>query len=144
MRVLLDTSVIVAALSKINPAYDRALGWLQRVNRGEITAVISSHTLAEVYAVLTGLPARPKIAPRDAWRLIEENLLTKMEVIPLTIDDYKTVLQYLAQMNIAGGITYDALIIHAARKAVVEQVVTLNEKHFRRVNPDPSLPITAP
>jgi predicted nucleic acid-binding protein len=39
-------------------------------------------------------------------------------------------------MGIVGGATYDALILYAALKADADQVITLNERDFRRVYPD--------
>ncbi len=38
-------------------------------------------------------------------------------------------------LGIAGSAAYDALLLHAAAKAGVDQVVTLNAHDFRRVYP---------
>ena len=61
MKVLLDTSVLVAAMIEAHPAHERALSWLQRAKGKEITAAVACHTLAELYAVLTRLPLQPPI-----------------------------------------------------------------------------------
>jgi predicted nucleic acid-binding protein len=44
-------------------------------------------------------------------------------------------MDHLAAHRIAGAATYDALLLHAAAKANVDQIVTLNERDFRRVYP---------
>jgi len=144
MKVLLDTSVLVAAMVEAHPDHERALPWLQRAKRKEVTAVVASHTLAELYAILTRLPLQPQISPVVAWQLIRENVLAALEVVPLLEDDYRAVLEHLSQTGIVGGSTYDALIVYAALKATVEQLVTLNVKDFRRVYPDLSELIVAP
>ncbi|MBC8449429.1 MAG: PIN domain-containing protein [Chloroflexi bacterium] len=144
MKVLLDTSVLVAAMVEAHPHHQEALPWLQRARRGELTAVVASHTLAELYAVLTSLPVRPRISPSTAWHLIQENVLTTMEVVDLSTEDYRAVLEHLSTSSIAGGITYDALISHAALKAAAEQLVTLNPAHFRRIHPALSKQIVSP
>ncbi len=75
MKVLLDSSVLVAALVEVHEAHERALPWLQRAHAGEGETVVAAHTLAEVYAVLTRLPLHPPIGPELAWRLIREEVV---------------------------------------------------------------------
>jgi predicted nucleic acid-binding protein len=144
MKVLLDTSVLVAAMVETHPAHERALSWLQRVKRKEVTAVVASHTLAELYAILTRLPVQPLISSATAWQLIRENVLATVEVVSLSEEDYRSVLEHLSVTGIVGGATYDALIGYTALKARVDQLVTLNEKDFRRVYPDLSKKLVAP
>ena len=127
-----------------HPAHQRALPWLQRAKRKEIVAVVAAHSLAELYAILTRLPLKPPIPPSMAWQMIQENVLAIFEVIPLSESDYRAVLEHLAQTGITGGVTYDALIAYAAIKAQVDQLLTLNEKDFRRVYPSLSEQIVAP
>jgi len=144
MRVLLDTSVLVAAMVEAHPDHARALPWLQRAKRKEVTAIVACHSLAELYSVLTTLPVHPRISPSMAWHLIQENILGALEVIALSKDDYRAVLEHLSQMGISGGATYDALMAYTASKAAVDQLITLNEQDFRRVWPALSERIVAP
>jgi predicted nucleic acid-binding protein len=97
--------------------------------------VVAAHSLAELYAVLTTLPVQPRILPSVAQQLIKHNVLDTFEVAFLSDKDYATVIDHLSDLGIIGGATYDALILHAAAQANVDQVVTLNEKDFRRVYP---------
>ena len=144
MKVLFDTSVLVAAMVEAHPGHQRTLPWLQRAKRGELKAIVASHTLAELYSVLTSLPVQPRISPSTTWHLIQENVLSTVEVITLSKDDYKTVLENLSKGNIVGGAIYDALITQAALKAKVDQLVTFNVNDFRRVSPSLSKQIVSP
>ena len=144
MRVLLDTSILVAAMVEAHPAHEQGLAWLKRVTRGTDKGLVAAHSLAELYAILTTLPVRPPIPPSDAWRLIQHNVVQNLEIVFLSDQDYVQVIEQLAALGIVGGATYDALILRAAAKAKVDLVVTLNEKDFRRVYPNLADKIVAP
>ena len=94
-----------------------------------------AHSLVEMYAILTRLPVRPAIPPDMAREIIAVNVLDTCEVVTLSAGDYVTLLTHLADLKIAGGAVYDALLLHAAAKAGVDQVVTLNAHDFRRIYP---------
>ncbi|HJS57618.1 MAG TPA: type II toxin-antitoxin system VapC family toxin [Vicinamibacteria bacterium] len=60
MKVLFDTSVLVAAMVEGHPEHDRALAWLERARRGALEFFVAAHSLAELCAVLSASwPARP-------------------------------------------------------------------------------------
>jgi predicted nucleic acid-binding protein len=88
-----------------------------------------------VHAVLTRLPVTPRIASALALQLIQRNVLETCEVLVLAAADYVGLLNHLADLEIAGGAAYDAVLLHAAWKAGVDQVITLNADDFRRVYP---------
>lgn len=144
MRILLDTSVLVAGMVESHPSHEQALPWLRRVKAGADSGVVAAHSLAEVYAILTTLPLQPRISPMEARRLIERNVLSVCEVVPLSEMDYADVVSHLASTGIRGGATYDALILHTATKMEIEKIMTLNERDFRRVYPSLSDKIAAP
>ena len=144
MRFLLDTSVLVAAMVEAHPAHDRALPWLQRVRGGTDTGLIAAHSVAELYAILTTLPIQPRISPNVARQLIQQNVLNVSEVVSLSDKDYASIINHLSKVGVIGGATYDALILWAALKAGVDQVVTLNEKDFRRVYPELADKVVSP
>jgi predicted nucleic acid-binding protein len=135
MRVLFDTSSLVAAMIEGHPAHNLALPWLQRVKAKTDTGLIAAHTLAELYAILTRLPVSPRISPVLALQLVRSNVLDTCTVVSLSGADYVTLLDHLAGLGIAGGAVYDALLLHAAWKSGVDQVVTLSAHDFRRVYP---------
>ena len=135
MRVFLDTSVFVAAMLKGHPSHAAALSWLRKIQQGTDVGVVAAHSLAESYAVLTRMPQHPRISPAMAVQLIKTDVLATCEVIALSASEYATLLDHLAKVQVAGGAVYDAVLLYAAQKANVEQIVTLNEAHFVRVYP---------
>ncbi len=144
MKILLDTSILVAAMVEAHPAHEQGLVWLKRVTNGTDQGFVSAHSIAELYSILTTLPVQPRILPDEARRLIQHNVVKELEVVTLSSKDYAQVIDLLAELGIVGGATYDALILRAAANADVDVVVTLNEKDFRRVYPDLADKIIAP
>jgi predicted nucleic acid-binding protein len=135
VRTLFDTSVLVAAFEVSHPRHTVCLPWLQQAQTEQIHGLIATHTLAELYSVLTRLPVRPRISPELAQRLITENL-ERFEVIPLTTEDYQMVLAQMVNLNLTGGGIYDGLIAQAAVKAEANTLLTLNPNHFTRLGED--------
>ena len=144
MKVLFDTSVLVAAMVEPHPMHGRALPWLRRAKARAFEWVIASHTLAELYAVLTTLPVIPRIAPGMAWRLMQENVEPTATVIALSAADYRMTIRRLAELGLPGGVVYDALIAQAAQKARVGRLLTLNPEDFKRVWPEGEAILTVP
>ena len=95
--------------------------------------MVSSHTLAELYAVLTTLPVKPRISPSVSWRLLHENIEGVAKTVSLSSTEYKATIKKASELGLSGGIIYDALIAKVAEKAKVERLLTFNLKHFRRV-----------
>jgi len=135
MKLLFDTSSLVAAFVQSHPVHTAAWEWLEQTLEGAHNGVVATHTLAELYAVMTRLPLRPAIPPTVALQLIEENL-EGFHTVALSAADYRAVLRRLEKLNLAGGAVYDALIAQAALKAKAERLLTLNPGHFRRLGQD--------
>jgi predicted nucleic acid-binding protein len=144
VRILFDTSALVAVLIQTHPAHVRVMSWLRRAEIDNSPRLIAAHSLAELYSILTTYPIRPRISPAAAQQMIEQSILSTFEIVQLSGVDYTTVIAYLARQGITGGATYDALILSAAVKAGADQIVTLNERHFRRIRPDLAENIIAP
>jgi predicted nucleic acid-binding protein len=143
MRLLFDTSSLVAAFVPAHPAHQPSWTWLEETLAGSHQGLVATHTLAELYAVLTRLPLRPLIPPSVALQLIEENLRT-FQVVALSATDYRAVLRRLEKHNLTGGSVYGALIAQAALKGKAEGLVTLNPSHFRRLGSDIEGKVRAP
>ena len=133
MKALFDTSIIIAAVVESHSMHRRALPWLKKAKAKEFELIIASHTLAELYAVLSTLPVRPRIAPSIAWRLIYENIEITAKIISLTPSEYCSTIKEISEMGLSGGIIYDALIARVALKAKVDKLLTLNFNHFEKV-----------
>ncbi len=144
MKTLFDTSVIIAALVESHPMHGRAFPWLKQAKEKQFELVVASHTLAELYAVLSTLPLKPRISSSVAWRLIKENIESTSRVISLTPAEYSSTIKSMSEMGLSGGTIYDALIAKVAQKAKVERLLTLNINHFRRVWQDEENKIITP
>jgi predicted nucleic acid-binding protein len=144
MKTLFDTSVIIAALVESHPMHERSFPWLKLAKAKEFELVVASHTIAELYAVLSTLPVKPRISPTVAWKLIHENIETISKIVSLTPAEYRFAIKQLSELGLAGGITYDALIAKVARKSKVERLLTLNIDHFRRAWPEGKKVIITP
>lgn len=136
MKVLFDTSLLVAGFIEPHPMHSRALPWLRRAHARRLDLYIAAHSLAELYAVLTTLPVRPLISAATACSLIRENTEAVATVVTLSNADYDRTLDRMARLGVVGGSIYDALIARAAEKIGVERLVTLNLSDFERVWPE--------
>ncbi len=105
---------------------------------------VSTHTLAELYAVLTSLPMRPRISPAMARQLIAEVVATTETQVELSVADYTEVVARMGSLGLAGGSIYDALIARAAEKSEVDRLMTFNDRDFRRVWPEGREIVTRP
>ena len=144
MKILFDTSVLVAAVVQPHPMHSRALPWLKRAKAGEYDFVVATHTLAELYAVLTTLPVKPRISSSTAWRLIQENIEGSAKIVSLSPSDYRHTIKRMADFGLNGGIIYDAIIAKVAQKAGIERLMTFNADDFRRVWPEGEAVIYVP
>lgn len=134
MKVLFDTSTLVAALVEGHPFHASAYPWMEKAAAGEITFYVCQHSLAEMYSVLTTLKVQPRIFPEFAKRLIEEN--TKFaRVVPLNSGDYRWCITRMANLGQPGGVIYDALLARAAMKIRADRLLTFDPDDFRRVLP---------
>jgi predicted nucleic acid-binding protein len=132
MKILFDTNILVSAMIESHPHHSISLPWIQQVRNQSILGYISTHSIAELYAVLTRLPLPQPLNPQQIHDAIVNNLKT---FHPVNLDnaDYLEILKNVAQLNITGGGIYDAIIAQAALKADVDNLITLNPKHFTRL-----------
>lgn len=134
MRSLFDTSVLIASLLETHPQHAVALRAL-RPSESKDLRIVAAHSLAEIYATLTRLPLPLRVSSAQAFVLIETNILPTFEIVSLSVADYVDVLRDLSQNNLVSGIIYDALILRAGVKANADRILTLNPRHFRRIDP---------
>lgn len=144
MKTLFDTSVIIAALVEAHPMHQRAFPWLKQAKANDFELIVAGHTVAELYAVLSTLPTKPRITPAVVWRLIHENIEVVAKIVSLTAAEYSSLIKKISEMGLVGGITYDALIAKVAEKSKVERLLTLNPDHFKRVWPEGEKIIVSP
>jgi toxin FitB len=104
--VALDTSVAVPLLVQTHRAHRTVVDW----SRGRPLA-LSGHALVETYSVLTRLPGDIRVSPGDAARLLSERFEAPLLMKP---SDSRRLPRLLADLGIAGGAAYDAMVGLAA------------------------------
>jgi predicted nucleic acid-binding protein len=135
VNVLFDTSVIIAASLPQHPSHHPCFAELQATQTPQIQGYLSTHSLAELYSVLTRMPSQPRMSPQEAKRLIERHL-EHLETITLERADYQAAIAQMTALNLPGGGIFDALIAQAAMKSSADRLLTLNPKHFTRLSPE--------
>lgn len=136
MRIVFDSSVLIAAFVESHPKHKSALSLLLKAKRNEFELLVSSHSLLEIYSVLTSAPFRPRITSKIAKQLIENNINNLARIIYLTDKEYYRLIEKMSDLNISGGIVYDALIVECALKAKADEIITLNTKDFINLTTD--------
>ena len=124
---------MVAAFWGDHPLHATSLRVFVEANRQ--TSACGIHSLAEVYAVMTALPARPPLAPEQAVLLVEQ-VSQRLAIVALDEAEYRNAIRDLADRGLGGGRVYDALLLACARKSQAESIYTWDEKHFRQIAPD--------
>lgn len=135
MKIFLDSNVLIAAIVEKHESHARAFRILDRVQNGRDEGVISAHSLAEVYSVITKAPPPIRHTSEQALLSIEGNIVRFFETISLTGHDYAAVIRDAALAGIQGGTIYDAVLLNCAAKAGVEKILTLNLRHFENIAP---------
>ncbi len=135
MRILVDTSVLVAAVVQKHICHEPAFAVLRRVQDAKDQGLVAGHSLAEMYAVLTKLPAPFRHTPEQALLSIEENVLKYFQIPALTGSAYAALIREAALTGIQGVTIYDAILLKTASKAQPDRVYTFDVKHFRAVAP---------
>jgi predicted nucleic acid-binding protein len=104
--VALDTSVAVPLLLRNHAAHRAVVRWW-----GGRDVVLSGHAAVETYAVLTRLPGDSRLSPADASRLLAARF---GPTLLLSAETSARLPQLLAELGVAGGAAYDALVALAA------------------------------
>ena len=99
MKILFDTSLIIAAMVESHPMHVRAFPWLKKAKTKDFELVLASHTIAESYAVLSTLPIKPRISPSAAWRLIKKNIVSIGKIVSLTPAEYSLTIKQISEFG---------------------------------------------
>jgi predicted nucleic acid-binding protein len=129
--VFLDTSILLAGLIELAGPEAPA----QRIMAGVATgrfrrAQTAWHCCLEFYSVATRLPEEFRLAPADAGRLLEAEVLDRLQVHDLPAEARRDLLREAAADQVVGGRLYDGHIAQVARAAGARLVVTENRRHF--------------
>lgn len=127
----LDTSVLLGGLIDLGPTVKAAQDVMTAVADGRARRPLTAwHCCLEFYAVATRLPEEYRLAPKDALRLLEQEVLERFQVAELPPGSRLAMLQTAMQERVAGGRIYDAHIAEVACQAGAKVVVTENLRHF--------------
>jgi predicted nucleic acid-binding protein len=141
VKALFDTSVLVASVLEADHRHEASHKLLRQFAPQE--AACAAHSLAELYAALTGMKPPNRIRP-DIAELLLEHFKTSLHCISLTADEVLQTIHRTAALKLPGGIIYDALLLACARKVHAEHIYTWNVKHFQMVAPDLAERIVTP
>lgn len=142
MKIIFDSSVLIAAFVEFHPKHKSALSFLMKAKDKEFELYVSAHTILEVYSVLTSAPFRPKISTVIAKKLIENNIKAFARIFYLSDKDYFNIVDKMGDSGFKGGIVYDAIIVECALNSNVDEIITLNPKDFSRLTTESSIRIT--
>jgi predicted nucleic acid-binding protein len=140
MRVLVDTSCLVAAALTQHEHHRATIDDLSRRRASGHRLLVAAHALLESYAVLTRLPAPHRLAPADAWAILDRNW-GRAETIALTAPESRRVMQRHASRGLGGGRVYDGCIAECARKGKAGEILTWNLRHFEAIT---EIKVTSP
>lgn len=124
---------MIAALLPQHPNHPPCFVQLQHAELGRTQGYLCTHSLAEIYSVMTRMPSQPRVSPQAA-NLLLERCLQYLELVSLVTADYRTVITQMTALNLPGGGIFDALIAQAALKVAADRLLTLNPNHFNRLD----------
>ena len=132
MKAFLDTSVLVATFYADHEHHSPSIDLFLRF--GKANACCGAHSLAEVYATLTSMPAPRRVSGHEALLFLGD-IRDNLTLFPLDEQEYFQVVAASAAGNLLGGAVYDAILGQCALKADAEAVYTWNMKDFLRLSP---------
>jgi len=125
-----DTSYMIAAVCGWHTHNERVVTDLERRLARRDPMIVPAPALVEAYAVLTRLPPPHRLAPTDALTLLEVNFLRLGRIVALKGADYAVLLRTAPSDGVAGGRTYDAVILQCAVAGRASTLLTFNVAHF--------------
>ena len=134
-RFLPDTSCLVAAVCSWHEHHAATAEDLARRSKRREEMAIAAPALLETYAVLTRLPPPYRLRPADALEAVEGSW-GGIEVVAVPAAETWDLLRTLPTRRVAGGASYDAVIVACARKARVDLILTWNLRDFERLTDD--------
>ena len=129
-----------SGLCKFDSHHDASAAALRSASRDDSFCAL--RTPGEVYAVLTGLPVRPRITGADGMAVLEQ-IRARLTVISLSEQEHVSAIESVSE-TIVGGAAYDALIARCAIKAQADVLLTWNTRDFTRFGPGTAALVKTP
>lgn len=141
MKAFLDTSVLIACFYQDDERHSASLDLFLRFGKTE--ASCGAHSLAEVYATLTGMPGHRRVSGKEALLFLGD-IRERLTLVALDEHEYFQMAESSAAVNLASGAVYDAILGHCALKAKAEVIYTWNVKDFLRLPPAIAIRVRQP
>ncbi|MBK8258522.1 MAG: PIN domain-containing protein [Polyangiaceae bacterium] len=132
MKIAFDSSVIIAGTHDMHPHHRRAIVWIDAVIERRLTGMITWHALAEIWSVLTRMPAPARLSPEQAMRVVRQ-LRGVFELVQLEPSTYTEALERCTNRGFHSGVVFDALHLVCAEHAGANGIVTFNGADFVRL-----------
>lgn len=130
MKAFLDTSVLVATFYADHEHHLLSIDLFLRFGKKE--ACCGAHSLAEVYATLTGMPGKRRVSGNEALLFLGD-IRERLTLVALDDQEYFQMAEASAAASLISGAIYDAILGHCALKANAEIIYTWNTKDFMRI-----------
>ncbi|MEX0641783.1 MAG: PIN domain-containing protein [Pirellulales bacterium] len=138
MAFLLDTGIVLRLVDTQDPQHSLVLAAVRMLGNRQEALYITTQNIAEFCSVAT----RPisnnglGLAPADAIKLLDRDI----EPICATLVERDTLASELkrlvAQYSVVGKQVHDARLVAMMLIWQIENVLTLNERNFRRFEPE--------
>jgi predicted nucleic acid-binding protein len=128
-RFAVDSSVLVPVAVPSHEFHGRATSALDALLEQGNDLVIAAHSLLEVYAFLTRKRFRPVVAEQTVT-----DFASLGSVAAPQPQDYLNLIRRAGSQALAGGGVYDALIAATVVSAGATFILTLNPRHFERLD----------
>lgn len=139
MSRLIDSSILIAALLPGEDYHRESLNQIELPD-----TFLHVHALNESFSILTGGRLGFRIDADTAAKLIRDRISGKLKIIILDGEEILDSLAEAKRHGVRGGAIYDFMHLVAARKAEVDEIVTLNINDFtalvREGDPEVKLP----
>jgi predicted nucleic acid-binding protein len=132
VKAFLDTSVLVATFYADHEHHPPSFDLFLRYEKKAVCC--GAHSLAEVYATLTGMPGKRRVSGDEALLFLGD-VRERLTLVALDEQEYFRVAESSAAASLASGAIYDAILGHCALKAKAEVIYTWNTRDFLRLAP---------
>ena len=132
MKAFLDTSVLVATFYADHEHHSPSIDLFLRFGKKDVCC--AAHSLAEIYATLTGMPGKRRVSGDEALLFLGD-IRERLTLVALDEREYFQMTEASAAANLISGAIYDAILGHCALKANAEVIYTWNTKDFLRLPP---------
>ena len=135
MNIGVDTSCLVPLVSSWHEHHEATLSTLEGLKKQNNNLIVAAHAVLECFSVLTRLPERIRITPREASERLFENIAQNFQMVGVDPDTCWSAVRHLSYRDLRGGLIYDAIIAYSCASAGATILLTWDVQDFLRVAP---------